>query len=262
METWSLKCYQETPFVYLCLQWIFVERKIWQNLVWPHCAEDGDLEVMIGYSLLCHWGRNRRHFADDIFKCIFLNENVWIALKISLKFVPKVWINNIPVYWRIYASLGLNELYDGTSLDQRFCQYQAGMPILEKKILLMQLTICMILIQNVSKWLLRMLHMPWQLCCWSMWKSLKWLDKPIGIELHKTWKSNCQWKIVDKMCLWISCGACGFFLNPVKSCFNSLRLSDVIWWQRSGSTLAQVMACGLTAPSHYLNQCWLIISKV
>ena len=43
---------------------------------------------------------------------------------------------------------------------------------------------------------------------------------------------------------------------------NSLGPSDAIWRQRSGSTLAQVMACCLTAPSHYLNQCWLIISKV
>ena len=43
---------------------------------------------------------------------------------------------------------------------------------------------------------------------------------------------------------------------------NSLRPSDTIWRHRSGSTLAQVMACCLTAPSHYLNQCWLIISKV
>ena len=32
--------------------------------------------------------QNGRHFADDIFKCIFLNENIWIWLKISLKFVP------------------------------------------------------------------------------------------------------------------------------------------------------------------------------
>ena len=39
---------------------------------------------------------NRRPFADDIFKCIFLNENVWISIKISLKFVPKGPINNIP----------------------------------------------------------------------------------------------------------------------------------------------------------------------
>ena len=43
---------------------------------------------------------------------------------------------------------------------------------------------------------------------------------------------------------------------------NSLWPSDTIWWHKSGSTLAQVMACCLTAPSHYLNQCWLIISKV
>ena len=43
---------------------------------------------------------------------------------------------------------------------------------------------------------------------------------------------------------------------------NSLRPSEAIWRQRTGSTLAQVMACCLMAPSHYLNQCWLIISKV
>ena len=43
---------------------------------------------------------------------------------------------------------------------------------------------------------------------------------------------------------------------------NSLWPSDTIWRHRSGSTLVQVMACCLTAPSHYLNQCWLIISKV
>ena len=40
--------------------------------------------------------QNGHHFADDVFKCIFLNENVLISLKISLKFVPQVPINNIP----------------------------------------------------------------------------------------------------------------------------------------------------------------------
>ena len=43
---------------------------------------------------------------------------------------------------------------------------------------------------------------------------------------------------------------------------NLLRPSDAIWRHRSWSTLAQVMACCLTASSHYLNQCWLIISNV
>ena len=35
-----------------------------------------------------------------------------------------------------------------------------------------------------------------------------------------------------------------------------------IWWHKTGSTLVQAMACCLMAPSHYLNQCWLIISDV
>ena len=43
---------------------------------------------------------------------------------------------------------------------------------------------------------------------------------------------------------------------------NLLWPSDVKWWHRSGSTLAQVMACYLMAPSHYLNQCWSLISEV
>ena len=43
---------------------------------------------------------------------------------------------------------------------------------------------------------------------------------------------------------------------------NSLWPNDAIWWHRTCSTLAQVMACCLTVPSHYLNQCWRIISKV
>ena len=75
--------------------------------------------------------QNGRRFADDIFKRIFLSENVRISIKISLKFVRKGPINNNRamvhimawcrsgdkpylnqwwlVYWRIYASLGLNE---------------------------------------------------------------------------------------------------------------------------------------------------------
>ena len=47
--------------------------------------------------------QNGRHFTDDIFKCIFLNENVWIPIKISLKFVPHGPINNIPALVQIMA---------------------------------------------------------------------------------------------------------------------------------------------------------------
>ena len=47
--------------------------------------------------------QNGRHFPSDIFKCIFLFENVWIWIKISLKFVLKVRINNIPALVHIMA---------------------------------------------------------------------------------------------------------------------------------------------------------------
>ena len=48
-------------------------------------------------------GQNGRHFADDIFLCIFLNENIWISIKISLKFVPRGPVNKIPSLVQIMA---------------------------------------------------------------------------------------------------------------------------------------------------------------
>ena len=47
--------------------------------------------------------QNGRHFPDDIFKCIFLNENDWISIKISLNFVPWGPINNILALVQIMA---------------------------------------------------------------------------------------------------------------------------------------------------------------
>ena len=47
--------------------------------------------------------QNGCHFPDNIFNCIFLNENVWISLEISLKFVPRRLINNIPALVEIMA---------------------------------------------------------------------------------------------------------------------------------------------------------------
>ena len=47
--------------------------------------------------------QNGRHCSDDIFKCIFFNENAWISIKISLKFVPKGPINKIPALVQIMA---------------------------------------------------------------------------------------------------------------------------------------------------------------
>ena len=47
--------------------------------------------------------QNGRHFPDDIFKWIFLNENVWISINISLKFDPRGPINNIPTLVQVMA---------------------------------------------------------------------------------------------------------------------------------------------------------------
>ena len=43
------------------------------------------------------------HFKDDIFKCFLLNQNAWISLKISLKFISNVQINYIPTLVQIMA---------------------------------------------------------------------------------------------------------------------------------------------------------------
>ena len=52
-----------------------------------------------------HWGwhKNGCHLPDNIFKCIFLNENCCILIQISLKIVPKGPINNIPAMVQIMA---------------------------------------------------------------------------------------------------------------------------------------------------------------
>ena len=58
--------------------------------------------------------QNGRHFPEDILKWIFLNENVWIPIEISLKFVPKCPISNIPslvqiMTWRRQGDKPLSE---------------------------------------------------------------------------------------------------------------------------------------------------------
>ena len=39
-------------------------------------------------------GQNGQHFADDILKCIVVNEKFYILIRISLKFVPKAVIDD------------------------------------------------------------------------------------------------------------------------------------------------------------------------
>ena len=62
--------------------------------------------------------------------------------------------------------------------------------------------------------------------------------------------------------LWDYYGGALSYQSGLCNSFNSFRPSDATWQQWSWTTLARVMACCLTAPSHYLNQCWLIIRGV
>ena len=129
-------------YMYSCLsQRVMLTAHISLNLVAAGCIhilQDFSLTlgncmiVIVPVNTLRPW-QNGRHFADNIIKCIFVNENVWISIRISLEFVPTGPINHIPALvqilaWcrpgnkplsepmmislpmHIYAPLGLNEL--------------------------------------------------------------------------------------------------------------------------------------------------------
>ena len=78
-------------------------------LLWKYSnPEHTQADVMRYGNYRCNFNtlkprQNGRRFPDDIFKCIFSNENVWISIKISLKFVPKGPIDNFPALVQIMA---------------------------------------------------------------------------------------------------------------------------------------------------------------
>ena len=67
--------------------------------------------------------QNVHHFAEDIFKCILLNENVWITIKNSLKFVSEGPIHNIPALVQIMTAPGAKPLSEPmlVSLPMHIC---------------------------------------------------------------------------------------------------------------------------------------------
>ena len=56
---------------------------------WVYFFGAGNGHVIYGLFNSSPPGQNGRHFADDNFICIFVNENFCILIKMSLKFVPK-----------------------------------------------------------------------------------------------------------------------------------------------------------------------------
>ena len=91
--------------------------KMFQCTAWQKSITPGNLASNAINTLRPR--QNGRHFPDDILKWIFLNENVWISINISLKFVPRGPINNITTLvqvmaWRRQAIIWTN---DGSFID-------------------------------------------------------------------------------------------------------------------------------------------------
>ena len=65
-------------------------------LFMPFIMVHATVKIMQSYMISSLPGQNGRHSKDDIFICIFMNEMICIMIKISLKFIPKGPIDNIP----------------------------------------------------------------------------------------------------------------------------------------------------------------------
>ena len=72
------------------------------NGSWVIRVIEGNCEVTPSFNSL-RLRKNGRHFLNDIFKCICVYQNIWISIKISLKFVSKGQIHNNPSLVQIMA---------------------------------------------------------------------------------------------------------------------------------------------------------------
>ena len=99
----DFRCHQQTKYISQCLQNM---TNILLNIRGCSIHNSELLKILWYLHSVFNTLRprqNGRHFTDYVFKCIFLNENVWISLRISLEFVPKGLINNIPPLVQIMA---------------------------------------------------------------------------------------------------------------------------------------------------------------
>ena len=76
--------------------------KPWDEITYPYPNCNGWQHQCYSLNLL-RPRQNGRLFSDDTFKRIFLNKNIRISIRISLKFFPKGLINNIPALFLIMA---------------------------------------------------------------------------------------------------------------------------------------------------------------
>ena len=139
-----------------------------ESFLWHDFSGDtsiaDSLEASIPYTINKLTPRqNGRHFADDIFKYIFFNDNLWVSIKMPLNFSCKGTNNTIP------------------SLDQIIAWRRSGdKPLSESMMARFQTHICVTQPQSVntvSYWLTaphcqcnRKRDMPEALCNKTFWK--------------------------------------------------------------------------------------------
>ena len=111
LHDWWKACFFLMKFSFYC----YVDSKllspdtkecqiIYDQIIAGHWTRDKPLpEPMVKSINSLRSRQDGRHFPDDIFKCIFLNENISILIDILLKFVLKSQINNIPALVQIMA---------------------------------------------------------------------------------------------------------------------------------------------------------------
>ena len=85
----------------------FYLQRTWMISAYKQCSiktgTSNDL-VELEPAPLTQWGRDKwTSFRRRHFKCIILNENIWIRIEISLKFASKGPMNNIPAMVQIMA---------------------------------------------------------------------------------------------------------------------------------------------------------------
>ena len=118
--------------------------------------------------------------------------------------------------------------------------------------------------QSIRRWCER----PWRsmsrhciesMWCWFEMLRIPWMWRHVKVNLLK--KKSSLFICLVIITIALSLPSSSFLIVLCEWGFpyvNSLSLNDAIWWHRSWLTLAQVMSYCLTAPSHYLNQYWLI----
>ena len=143
--------------------------------------------------------QNGHHFADDIFKCVLLNENVWITIKNSLKFVPKGLINNIPALVQIMA----------------WCR-PGDKPLSEPMLISLPTHICV----TRPRWVNN--NLPPHLYCWSLTDILKLL--------LVVWKYLNLVHVSNDVCSFISSLICSRDVIHYTACIWHRFLSSKLWY--------------------------------